>query len=496
MRQLAAISPNRQVDPQDLPNGTSAILGLLGRNTLWLWLDRGLLQVGTLLAGLLLVRYLGPTNFGIYSIALSAGTVVGIVMDLGFTRYASRAVAASPEEGSAILASGLFLSALMLVGEVVALLGAAAWRKWYVACLCAGLVAGNLQRIVTLSAAFLTAALRSQAILLGSFIARLGTIAVISLAIWRRLSVTAVLLGVSVISILVVAIRLWQLRSYLTSAGSRAWSQFNRVVTRAWPFFSYSLTQIGYEQLSVVGLGLVASQKEVGWFSSALVIANIFPQWTFASADALLPLTTRLFQSRRIAEMLQLGQRILEFLLIITVPIAVALSVFAPEICLLLGPRFASSALVLRLLSIRLVLSVLTGAVGEGFLIATDRVKERRNAVASAVAVLAVLTLLLGHIWGAPGAAVALVAASTVRLFQYIRICSAMNLRLRWSAGLWSSALGGLAMAITCVHMPKAISWWIRPAPAILVYFAVLAMVGRHRLTDAWRTLGGCVTGT
>jgi PST family polysaccharide transporter len=496
MTQLVTINPNRQVGSQDLPDGTAAILGLLGRNTLWLWLDRGLLQVGTLVAGLLLVRYLGPANFGIYSIALSVGTVIGIGMDLGFTRYAARAVAASPQEGSAILASGLFVSAVMLVGEVIGLLGMAAWRKWYIACLCAGLVLGNLQRIATLSAAFLTAELRSRAILLGSFIARLGTIAVIGLVIWQRLSVTAVLLGVSVISTLVVSIRLWQLRPYLTSSESKAWSQLNRVVTQAWPFFSYSLTQIGYEQLSVVGLSLVASREEVGWFSSALVIANVFPQWTFASADALLPLMTRLFESRRVPEMLQLGQRIVEFLLIISVPVAVALSVFAPESCRLLGPRFASSALVLRLLSIRLLLSVLIGAVGEGFLIATDRVKERRNAAAAALAILAVLTLLLGHIWGAAGAAVALIAASTVRLLQYIHICSRINLSLRWRGGLWTTALGGLAMAITCLHMPKAMSWWIRPAPAVFVYFAVLAMVGRNRLADAWRTLGECVTGT
>ena len=59
----------------ELPRETSAILRIFGENTLWLWLDLGALRLGTMLAGLFLIRYFGPANFGIYSMALAIGWV-------------------------------------------------------------------------------------------------------------------------------------------------------------------------------------------------------------------------------------------------------------------------------------------------------------------------------------------------------------------------------------------------------------------------------------
>lgn len=87
----------------ELPAEASAILRIFGRNTLWLWLDLGALRIGTMLAGLFLIRYFGPANFGMYSMALAVGWVANAVIDLGLTRYAARAVAASAAEATPIL---------------------------------------------------------------------------------------------------------------------------------------------------------------------------------------------------------------------------------------------------------------------------------------------------------------------------------------------------------------------------------------------------------
>src|ERR1700685_1087808 len=76
----------------ELPLETSAILRIFGKNTLWLWLDLGALRVGTMLAGLFLIRYFGPTNFGIYSTALAMGWLANAVVDIGLTRSAGGGV--------------------------------------------------------------------------------------------------------------------------------------------------------------------------------------------------------------------------------------------------------------------------------------------------------------------------------------------------------------------------------------------------------------------
>jgi O-antigen/teichoic acid export membrane protein len=88
---------------------------------------------------------------------------------------------------------------------------------------------------------------------------------------------------------------------------------------------------------------------------------------------ALLPLWTRLFESDRNRELLELRESLLDLIMLLCVPAAIAISIFAPEICALLGSRFASSTLVLRILAYRILLSVVDGFLGHGFLIAINR---------------------------------------------------------------------------------------------------------------------------
>jgi len=479
----------------DLPANTSAILGIFGRSTLWIWVDRGLLSIGTLLAGLFLVRYLGPADFGHYSVALSAGVLVAVVMDLGFTRYAARAVAASPEEGSDILAAGLLLSGFVFLGQLAALVIAAILGKWFATCLCAGLILGNLQRTATLAGTLLTAELRSQSVLPGSVLARAGTIGVIGVVAWQHLSVRAALLASTVIWFPVIAIRLWQVRNHFPTRRQWSWKTVRGVGGRAWPFFSYSLTQIGYEQISIACFSLVATQEEVGQFAAAAVIANVFPQWTFASSDALLPVMTRLFEARRTNELLLIGQRILDVLLILSVPVVVLLGVFAPEVCGVLGSRFAASAVALRILAGRSFFSVLGGLFGEGFVTASNRMKDRRNALARVLLLLVVSTVVLGHVWGIAGAAMALLAGSFLLLVQYVRISAGIGLRLCWAPALGPCVLGGLAMLGASIAFSRSLGWIIASALAILVYFGVLALVKPRLLNSAWRTLRECMSG-
>jgi len=492
------MSTSRLTQPRhgnDLPAHLPAVLDLFGRNTFWLWVDRGVLSVGTLLAGLILVRYLGPHDYGLYSVALSVGVLTASVADIGLTRYAARTVAAFPEEGSDILAAGLLLSGFVLLGQLAALAIAAIFGKWFPVCLCAGLILGNLQRTATLAATFLTAELRSQRLLAASVLARAGTIAVIGVVAWQDLSVRAMLLASTVIWLPVVAIRLWQVRNHFPARRQWKWKTVRDTGTRAWPFFSYSLTQIGYEQLSIVCFSLVATQEQVGQFAAAAVIANVFPQWTFASADALLPVMTRLFEARRIDELLAVGQRILDVLMILSVPVVVLLGVFAPQVCGVLGSRFTASAVALRILAGRSFFSVLAGLFGEGFVTASNRMKDRRNALAKVLLLLVVLTVVLGHVWGIAGAAMALLAGSFVMLVQYIRISTGIGLRLNWASGLGPCLFAGLAMLGASIAFSRLFEWIFASALAITVYFGALAVVQRRQLASAWRTLRESMSG-
>jgi len=479
----------------DLPANTSAILGVFGKNTLWIWVDRGLLSIGTLLAGLLLVRYLGPADFGHYSVALSAGVLVAVVMDLGFTRYAARVVAASPREGRSIMSLGLLTSVVLLLGEMVALVVAALLKNGYLAVICAGLILGNFGRLHDLTGAFLRAELRSRAMVLGSTISRLGHIVVIFIVIGFRLSVLDLLLGYSLVAVPALALRLRQLWHHGPALRELSWRGFWSVSRHAWPFFSFSLSELGYSQVFVLTFSIVASRHEVGLLSAGLVIISLLHQWASATADAVLPLMTRLYEAGRIRELLELRSRILEALLILSIPVVVVLFVFAPQICALLGGKYAASAPVLRILALRAPLWILEGFLGAGFLNATNRVAGRRNAFAFALVVLVILTLILGRIWGPQGAAVAFWIATFCILWAYIRLCSSIGGELRLTSAFAATGSAALVMAALCLKLSNSMFWVLAIPPALLIYFAVLFFFARTRLLSAGRTLRECLVG-
>jgi O-antigen/teichoic acid export membrane protein len=495
MKQMVQPLPTEQLTPvEPIPTGSSALLLAFGRNTFWLWIDRGVMQLGTLVMGLLLVRYLGPAHYGMYTLSLSVGSAIAIFTDLGITRYAARAIAASPVEAPALLATELALTTVLLVVEVIALSVMAMLGRAFGVAICAGMIVGNLLGTVTFSASVLVSGLRSRGVLVGSFLSRIGSICVVGTVIWRHLSVQFLLLGLALVTVPVLVIRLRQLRSYWPTRQYWRWKSFSDVVIRAGPFFSYSVTQVGYEQVSVLCLGAVASREAVGWFAAALVIADVFPQWTFASVDALVPLLTRLFEAGRIDEFRDVGQRLLETMLVISVPIVLVLAIFAPELCRILGARFSNSALVLRIVSYRALVSVLRGLVGQGFLTATNLVAERRNAVAKVLVMLAGMTLLLGRLFGPAGAAMALLIADSVLLVQYVQVSNKAGLRFVWKSGALAGLIGGTAMIVAGLVLPEAIPWTVRAAAISVAYVVVLFLFAQNTTFGVVATLRDCVT--
>jgi O-antigen/teichoic acid export membrane protein len=477
----------------ELPLETSAILRIFGRNTLWLWLDLGALRLGTMLAGLFLIRYFGPTNFGMYSTALATGWLANAVVDLGLTRYAARAVAATPEEAPSILMVSLLTTFVSVIAEILLLVFAAAYGHWDLACLAAGLVLCNFEGTASLCSSMLTAELRSSAILPGSIVGASGLICLTLLVIWFHLSVLVMLVGLCFKSLFVLGMRLWQLRSRWPARPRWRANEFLRVARQAWPFFSYNLTQVGYGRVAIICFGLVATQEKVGWFAAAFALSDIFPQWSYASSGALLPVWTRLYETKRIDELLVLRQRLLDIVLFLSVPLLVLMAVFAPQLCHFLGERFSASAPALRVVSSRSVLAVLDGFLGHGFLVAVNRVKERKNALARCVILLAVLSLGLGYLWGPVGVAVALLIADSTLILQYLRLTSKIGLKISWPAVL-PSVIAGAAMAGAAIELPRTIGLALSIPAATAVYFLVLILLSRGRLVSAGRTLRECIS--
>jgi O-antigen/teichoic acid export membrane protein len=469
------------------------VLGIFGRSTLWLWLDRGGLRVGTVLAGLLLVRYLGPANFGVYTTAIAYGGLLAACLDFGLSLRAAREIGVQKEEGKSIVAVYLAVTVLSFVPQLALVAGAAALGHTYLACIAAGFLLVNSETTSDFCRYVLTAELRAKDTLPGSVLSAVGMMSVVAAVILFHGSVLFLLVGLCVKSVTVVSLRLWQIREHWPSRHDFDWPSVRTTLARSWPYFTYGLMQIGYQRITVVCLGLIATPHDVGLFGAAMTIAYIYPLWTDAVYDAVLPLLTRLFEYGRLDELIELRQRVLDLLLVVSVPVAVLLSVFAPEICALLGSRYAGSATVLRIVAYRSIVTVLDSFLGQAFLTAIGRVRERRDAQLRAFIVLAVCSLVLGHFWGPVGAAVALLIADLTLFFQYLPICRAAGLGIQWPA-LGPSLAAGAGMALMATYLPD-LNWIAKIGPSLLIYAGVMVLFARERVLHAGNTVWQCLGG-
>jgi len=478
-------------DPYELPSEGSKLLRIFARNSVWLWLDLGGLRIGTLLAGLFLIRYFGPANLGIYSTALAVGWIVNAVTDLGVTRYAAREVAASPSHRTHIVGVSLLTTVLALVVQCALLIVAYLTGHVVLSCIAAGLILCNFEGTSSFCSAVLTAELRSRDIIPSSVVGILGMIGMTVLVIVTHESVLFMLLGLCVKSCIALCLRLWKLRSAWPAVEDWLGRHLRFVVRKAWPYFQYNITQIGYGRIAIVCFGLVASPQKVGWFVAAFVLADIFPQWSYAGSNALLPVWTKLYETKRFQDLVELRQRLLDILVFAAVPLWIGLALFAPQICTLLGSRYASSAPVLRIVASRSLLSALDGFLGHGYLIAVNQVKERQRAQAKSLIILAALSLLLGWLWGPVGVGVAMFVSDSTLILQYLRINRRVKMKIEWPAVLPAS-MAGAAMIVTAIATPNSLALPIEILFVLSAYFFGLMIFSWRRLLSAGRTLREC----
>ena len=491
---MSELEKTETLAPHELPGETSAILRIFGRNTIWLWLDLGALRIGTALAGLFLIRYFGPTNFGIYSMALAIGWVANAVIDLGLTRYAARAAAATPEKVPGILSLSLFTTIVSLLLTLIGLWIALRLGHWQVACLAAGFIVCNFDGTASLCSNILTALLRSRAILPGSVLGASGLIALIFLAMALHLSVLTMLLLLSIRSLLVLILRLSQLRAHWPATEDWTWQRFKEIAANALPYFANNLTQVGYGKLAILCLGFLASKQTVGWFAAAFAISDVIPQWSYSLSFAVLPVWTRLFESNRREELLDLRRRLMDVILFTCVPLWLSLALFAPQLCSLLGPKYVPSADILRILAFRSVLSVHDGLLGHGFLVAVNRVKERQAALARCAVLLTGLSLLFGYLWGARGVAFALITSDSCLILQYLVISLRIQLKIHLPTAFAHVLLAGGCMVLTTYLLPTEAYTISKLLLALAAYFGALLMLSRKQLFSAGRTVRECIS--
>lgn len=120
-----------------------------------------------------------------------------------------------------------------------------------------------------------------------------------------------------------------------------------------------------YVNLNTVMLGFMADVTAVGLFTAASKISHMMLGITGALQNAILPRTSNLMQSGDYKKFEELTQKVMDFIVLITLPLTVGLIIIAPSvITVLCGDSFRSAALSLAILSPIILVISLSGLFG------------------------------------------------------------------------------------------------------------------------------------
>jgi O-antigen/teichoic acid export membrane protein len=269
----------------------------LRKNFVVLLLSRGLVLALALVNSVLLARFLGPRDFGLYSYAIGLTTIVFGLADLGLSSYAVRQFQLQPARRAGVLRAFHRLTGRMGLLLGAAVVGVACARvadplvRWALAIACVM----QLFRAISVPArAWLSSEERIPEIAGQELGVRLGTtVLLVALALAGQ-GVLAMLWATA----LPVAAGYWWLRRAVgggTEAGEPV--ALGAMLREAWPLTVYAAAYAAYFQIDIVLLEKLQPLTVVGYYGAATrfiypllqvpaaLMTSAFPRLVAASTD-------------------------------------------------------------------------------------------------------------------------------------------------------------------------------------------------------------------
>ncbi|RRR71295.1 MAG: flippase [Candidatus Viridilinea halotolerans] len=405
----------------------------------------------------LIIRNLGANDFGQYAAVIGFGTVFLFIADLGLAPYTVREVARlrdrpeGPAQIQALFAdllalrlilgliSGIMvISAAVLTGRPSLMIGAIALNSLTVLIYA---VHGSSEALLSgYERLDLTSGMR--------VVNQLVFVLLGALALWLGFGyyglIIATMIGVAVMTLLVVraVLALGVRPSHITP------SRWLPLLRAAFPFGVIGLTLGLSYRFDTVLLNIYSGDVPTGHYNAAYNL--IFALVTLSNVlnTALYPSLTRQ-AARDPASLPRVYERLLRYLLMVALPLAVGGFLLAtPLVALLFGAEYGPTAPLLAILIWVIPLMFLTEFLGYVVVIAGRETRVARAVIMSS-SVNIVANLLFIPIYGVWAAAIITVVTELVLLGQYLWMLRDMLGQLRWGALLRTLvALGAMALLV------------------------------------------------
>jgi PST family polysaccharide transporter len=323
-------------------------------NTGWLFFDK-ILRMGVgFFVGVWVIRYLGPARYGALNFAVAFVALFSVLATLGLDAIVVRDIVHSPSARDETLASAFILkllggcATLSLSIVAIAILRPKESLYWWLV----GIAAiGTIFQSTDVIDYWYQAEVRSKYTVYARNAAFLIVAIVRIMLIVLRAPVVAFACAALCETILVSIGLLWisrfqghSLKPYLATM-----SCAKGLLRQSWPLFVSSIFVIVLMRIDQVMLGQIRGDKEVGIFSAALALSEIWYFVPMAITSSVFPAMVNAWKTDENL----FYQRLRELYLLmvwLSLAVAIALTVFSGEIVLrLYGKEYQSAATVLSI---------------------------------------------------------------------------------------------------------------------------------------------------
>lgn len=428
----------------------------------------------------LIIRQLGASDFGQYAAVIGFGTVFLFIADLGLAPYTVREVARlrdapdGPERIRglyadvlalrlilALVAGVLVVSAAVLTGRPMMMIGAIALNALTVL----------LYALHGSAEAMLAGHERIDLTAGVQVVNQLIFVCLGALALWLGLGyyglILATMAGVAVMTTLVLR-ALWGLGVRPGALTRRRWLPLLRA---AFPFGVIGLTLGISYRFDTVLLNIFSGDTATGHYNAAYNLVFALVTLSNVLNTALYPSLSRQAVSDP-ASLPRVYERLLRYLLLVALPIAVGGFILArPLVGLLFGPEYGPSAPLLAILIWTVPLMFLSEFLGYVVVIAGREAMVARAIIASS-SLNIVANLLLIPRYGVLAAACITVVTELVLVGQYLWLLRDLLGSMRWGA-IARSAAAVAAMAVL-VYLARGLPVLVTVAMGGLLYAGLL----------------------
>lgn len=461
------------------------------KNILWLSVSRVISLALLFFAYTQLFRYLGPYQSGQFQFVLSYVTLFGVVIDFGIQQYIIKKISEDRSQAKKYFHNFLAVEVVLAALVYGSMVGVAYFNGYEPMVIKAIMIAGLGAALHGLTYPFLAVITAFYDLKKAAFLNFLGSainVSVIFLTIWVSGSFVMLTIQQVIYATLAIVIYYFFIQKHIGKPevfkGIRTldWPLVKTIFIAAFPFALLVGFSTVYNRIDIVLITNYLGYAQTGLYTAAYKFFDLLAFFPAVVSHALYPLFTSLMAEGKKAEIRDILEKYLRFMIAIALPIAVGGMIMArPIVTLLAGEEFADAAPVLAIL-------VWAPAVLFVYIVMNSIVISQLTKFAMAITGINVIVNIIGNIILLPrvgiiGAAIMTIVSEALQGAFYFYFVRKRITDFRFFSLIWKPILAALVMG-GVVWQIRSMNLFLVAAAGMAVYSLVLLALRFFRSED------------